>query len=55
MTIDLDAWPRPGVRTRVMIIVIIFLVSARWAPDAVLPLGLGAGLAAWLPAGEGRA
>jgi hypothetical protein len=39
-------WPGPW--TRVIIIVVIFLLVTRLAPDAVLPLSLGGWLGGWL-------
>lgn len=46
-------WPGPW--TRVIIVVVIFLLVARLAPDAVFPLGLGGWLGGWLAAAPARA
>jgi len=44
LSVKLRARPSPGAWTRV-VIVIIFVVTLRWAPGAALPLGLGGWLA----------
>jgi hypothetical protein len=46
-------WPGPW--TRVIIIVVIFLLVARLAPGAVFPLGLGGWLGGWLAVAPARA
>jgi hypothetical protein len=44
----------PGLWTRVIIIVVIFLFVTRRAPDAVLPLGLGGWLGGWIARAPAR-
>jgi hypothetical protein len=41
-------WTRLGVRARVVIVVLVFMIAARWAPDATVPLGIGGSLGLWL-------
>jgi hypothetical protein len=50
-SIDVRARHWPGYRIRFVIVLIIVLITGRWAPGAALPLGLGACLGTWLPAG----
>jgi hypothetical protein len=38
----------PGLWTRVIIVIIVFVLAIRWAPGAVLPLALGGWLGRWL-------
>ena len=45
--------PWPGIWTRTVVCVIVFVVVFRTAPDAAIPLGLGGWLGGWLALASG--
>jgi hypothetical protein len=46
------ARPLPVAGIRVLVVVAVFVIVLRWAPDAALPVGLGVWLGSWLAAGS---
>ena len=47
-------WQQPSGRTRVVIIIVIYVAAFHLAPHAALPLALGGLLSSWLTASPGR-
>jgi hypothetical protein len=47
ISIDIRARRWPGIVTRTIVILIIVLVTAHWAPDVAIPLGFGGWLGTW--------
>ena len=47
-------WQWPGMWTRVVIVVVVIVMTIRWAPGAALPLGAGGWLGGWLAAAPAR-
>jgi len=48
MNLCIVAWRWPGQLIRVIIIVVIAAIAARWDPSAALPLIAGVSLGGWL-------
>jgi hypothetical protein len=50
MPIFCITWRLPGARTRAVIIIIIYVLAFRFAPDAAVPLAFGGIIGAWFAA-----
>jgi hypothetical protein len=48
------AWRQPGTRVRAAVIVIIYVLCCRLAPDAEIPLAIGGLAGGWLAAAPAR-